>query len=482
MVRTTKTQKEVCDLSIAKFFYACNIPFNVASNQTFKDMIEALRPGYSPPDRRQLGGDLLDNVHAQIEMSIKKSIKDQDVTLMQDGWSDIHNSPVIATAVHTGSKAHFISSVESGTNRKDAAYCTKVASDAIADIKATYKANVVGFVSDNENKMKAVRKELEGLHKELITYGCSSHYLNLLGQDLTVPAVMKHVIEIQKFFRNHHRPCALLAEQTGSVKPQLPCATRWNSQVECLESYIRNRPFMLTICNGDQSIESKITNLVNNQGLFNQSKEMLTILRPVTNALDRTQADDCNIAEACHLWLELKTLFEQSGDITSSMKKTCLSRFNAAVTPTHLLSYLLDPRYLGASLSLEMEEAAEQLLRKINPELVPALYALQARGSNIPQHLFDEQVVTTLPRSVWWKTMERKSSTLQPLAKLAQKLDNLPASSAAIERIFSGFSLIQTKLRNRLSIHKMSKLTTCYRNLRNIDLENEQLMQELELE
>ena len=38
----------------------------------------------------------------------------------------------------------------------------------------------------------------------------------------------------------------------------------------------------------------------------------------------------------------------------------------------------------------------------------------------------------------------------------------MPASSAAIERIFSNFGLIQTKLRNKLKIQKCGKLVFCY--------------------
>ena len=46
--------------------------------------------------------------------------------------------------------------------------------------------------------------------------------------------------------------------------------------------------------------------------------------------------------------------------------------------------------------------------------------------------------------------------------QLARKLLVMPASSAAIERIFSNFGLIQTKLRNKLEIQKCGKLVFCY--------------------
>ena len=54
------------DFKIARLFYACSIPFNVAEHKEFKSMISLLRPGYSPPNRKQLSGQLLDKVHDQI--------------------------------------------------------------------------------------------------------------------------------------------------------------------------------------------------------------------------------------------------------------------------------------------------------------------------------------------------------------------------------------------------------------------------------
>ena len=52
------------------------------------------------------------------------------------------------------------------------------------------------------------------------------------------------------------------------------------------------------------------------------------------------------------------------------------------------------------------------------------------------------------------------------LCDLAILLLCLPSSSASIERIFSNFGAIQTKLRNRLGLEKAAKLVTCYRSLR----------------
>ena len=53
-LKTDSAATTQLDLQIAKFFYACNIPFNIAEHKEFKVMISLLRPGYSPPNRKEL--------------------------------------------------------------------------------------------------------------------------------------------------------------------------------------------------------------------------------------------------------------------------------------------------------------------------------------------------------------------------------------------------------------------------------------------
>ena len=158
--------------------------------------------------------------------------------MIQDGWSDIHNHPVIATSIHTGSKRYFLNAVDTGPNKKTASYCANLFQESITQAEEEFKYHTVGIVTDNEKKMVSMRKELYGYDNTLVTYGCSSHFLNLLGQDVTPQTIINQINEVSKYFRNHHTPGALLSEfsNKGAVKPQTPCATRWNSQLECIKT------------------------------------------------------------------------------------------------------------------------------------------------------------------------------------------------------------------------------------------------------
>ncbi|KAI6651282.1 hypothetical protein LOD99_5430 [Oopsacas minuta] len=91
-IKTSSHQKEILDNQIARLFYACNLPFNLAENDVFKKTISILRPGYTPPTRKSLAGGLLDKTFNEVTTMTASALEGKDVTLVQDGWSDIHNS------------------------------------------------------------------------------------------------------------------------------------------------------------------------------------------------------------------------------------------------------------------------------------------------------------------------------------------------------------------------------------------------------
>lgn len=78
-----------------------------------------LRPGYNPPNRKDISGPLLDQVHDKLKTKMKYEIQGKNVVLVQDGWSDIHNTPVIASSIHCDidGSSYFLSAVNTGTKK-----------------------------------------------------------------------------------------------------------------------------------------------------------------------------------------------------------------------------------------------------------------------------------------------------------------------------------------------------------------------------
>lgn len=86
--------------------------------------------------------------------------------------------------------------------------------------------------------------------------------------------------------------------------PVLSNDTRWKSQHDCLDSFLKNRPYYTAISNDhadefDKTIRNKILDdAIDRTDLIDQ-------LKPVEVALDRCQSNSATIADSCQSVLEL---------------------------------------------------------------------------------------------------------------------------------------------------------------------------------
>lgn len=458
--KTTAKVKTDIDNQLAKFFYACNIPFNVVEHPEFIKTVKLLRPGYTPPTRKVLGGQLLDKITEDMQAEMKEKIDGKSGSIAQDGWSNCHNDPIIATTLIVDGKSYFLDSCDTGSMSKSAENCKKLCDDSMQTAKEKYNCSVKSVVTDNASNMAKMRAALKADDPELTVYGCSAHLLNLLGEDLTPKDVMTHVKDVNKYFRNHQKPSAWLNAIDGSVKPQLPGDTRWKSQLLCVETFTKNRPYYLQICEENEcEFDRNIIHKVQDYNIYRNAKDLAAQLQPIAVALDTCQSDQTSIADACHVWLSLL-----ENPVLSQHRSAIDRRFKQAITTEHLTAYKLHPKYLGEKLSHEQSQiVSEYLLGKseVNAEV---LIAFEAKSAPFPAHYFTEKG-RQVPPTTWWKGA-KNSAVPSVFVDTAINLLSCPCSSASIERVFSSFGAVHSKVRNRLGNDKASKLVFCYRMLR----------------
>ena len=197
------------------FFYKNRIPFRVADCPTFHAALELTRPGLENKrvlTRKKLAGPLLDRADQECHSETKDKLKGRLATTSQDGWSNVHMEPIIASTVQCEGKSYPLDSVEPGAERKTAAYCFDLAKKSIEYAESSFEVRIVGFVSDNESKMLNLRNLLGQWRPSLIVYGCAAHYLNLVRTTANDDAVTDKITEIQKCYREHHRANSMLRQ------------------------------------------------------------------------------------------------------------------------------------------------------------------------------------------------------------------------------------------------------------------------------
>ena len=98
-VRTTAPEKESLDQQCARSIYATNSSFLSVEHKDYVKFCKMMRPGYIPPTRHQIGGPLLDKVHAELQESCKEQLANKPVCMAMDGWSNIHNEPIVCVSI-----------------------------------------------------------------------------------------------------------------------------------------------------------------------------------------------------------------------------------------------------------------------------------------------------------------------------------------------------------------------------------------------
>lgn len=470
VIKTSKTQKQMLDEEVARYIYATNSAFHHVQHPQFKKMISALRPGYTAPNEVEIGGSLLDNIYSQEKEKCSEYLSGQIVNLSIDGWSNVHNEPILC-AVVTNKKGenYLLETIDTSGCPHTIEYLIEVVKNCMIKCENEFKCIVRSVVTDNANNVKGMRTEIQSNPDfDLITYGCSAHLLNLLAEDLNIPNIKEQILHIVKFFRNNHFANAKYREAGGS-KLIIPQEVRWNTMADCVSAYLKNWPILVSVCEENRcNIDSIVYNKVTNFGIKRNAEDLLKRLKPISIALDKMQQKDCTISTAVDIW---KNLQEELTEV--NLDKTCLksfsTRYNQALGPPHFLAYLLDPRYAGIKLSAaEKSECLIFAKEKYSQSVVPTLMKFQAKSEPFHQFLFDSDIVNKVNPIDWWKSQitENDGSGKNVIGMISQ-LFTAQASSASVERIFSTFGLVHSKLRNRLGTDKAGKLVFLFKQFNN---------------
>ena len=102
-----------------------------------------------------------------------------------------------------------------------------------------------------------------------------------------------------------------------------------------------------------------------------------------------------------------------------------------------------------------------QRMAKKNKFIFSVIY-FELKEKPFQNTLFSEQVIMTIDANKWWRSVAKSCETSKEFCGLIAHLQACPFNSGSIERIFSKFSFVHTKLRNRLTITNVSKLVFCY--------------------
>ena len=252
--------------------------------------------------------------------------------------------------------------------------------------------------------------------------------MNLVQSEASPPSIKAHLVEVQKYFRNHQRAAAKL-KNLGGKRPQLPNDTRWPSWRAFLKTFGFNYPFYLQICDEDpSSIPENIKRILDNRQIKEGAAHLLSQLDIVSQSLNIMQSDSSTLGDAMNSWIMLSS----SPVLCDELKVAVNRRMGQAITHHHVLAKMFTNK-AGCSIPSNLKEDAMDHLKDIDESFPGILAAYQIQDTSVfPASAFIDSIKNILDPIKYWQYV-MQNTELEPVisfCRLAIRVLSCPPSSA----------------------------------------------------
>lgn len=436
---------------LGKLFFGCNIPFSVIESTHFHNFMQHMRPSYRIPSRKALCGKILDDIFNKFTKDIKF---ESDSVMLIDGWKNENaNTKNVTVLLHSATgKAVFLDNWDLSEEKETGEKLTEIIEFAKTQAEQMYQTKIFAVVSDNAANMMKM-----GRLTDIIHLTCNSHTGQLLAKDILPTELATRVTSILKQFNGPDMEAQIL--RFGGSKISLPCETRWCSNRDSFSCFLKNLSYIKRVIseNPQKSFAAHLTGLIFDQQFVKNVTEAVSLLDPICSLINKCQSSTASIACAAEAWLSIEF---PPGFVEA---KECLEkRRNYALKVPLLVANYLHPAYRGKKLNeQQIDLVNDYLLENLDATGLADLIKFSS-NTGIFEILNSKEGLNLKPH-LYWELASRKCTNL---SHNAIKLLSIPASSAQLERVFSNWSYVHNKLRNRLSAERSKKLVKVYYSLK----------------
>ncbi|XP_076051254.1 uncharacterized protein LOC143031389 [Oratosquilla oratoria] len=141
-------------------------------------MVQNPRPGYIPPSRKDIADKYLDLVYEKKYKKCADDLNNETVCLSINGWSNIHNEPMICVILTTSTGQIYLDdTIDTSGKPHTAEYLLQLVQNSIKKGEQDFGCHIGSVVTDNAANVTKMRKLLEESSEPehtVLTYGLYS--------------------------------------------------------------------------------------------------------------------------------------------------------------------------------------------------------------------------------------------------------------------------------------------------------------------
>lgn len=507
---TSNATESTCDIltqekfneCLSDFIFGSGIAFTIVENPYFIKLVQLLNPTISLPSRKFLSTILLNKKYEQVNDYVTNILtchkeEQNKLTLHCDSWTNVRNESLTSYIVSSPllkSPIYIESSLANYTS-KDSNY-------ALAEYKRIINKLGSQFVSaittDNASELKKAKKDIQPEFPNVMGMGCICHLLNIFltnfeNKSEELRGIKKIAKDIVLYFKEGRKRYLLKIIKQNSTTPDLYLcnATRWCTTIKMIRNLVINRQhlFAATIdprflskekihahtlalvpLKGNQLDEAlSIKSKIGNDDIWNSFHKFITLLEPIETMILKNEIEHPRL-EVIYSDLEnLKSLYTKSNDSATKLLYSIVDEKirEHGQSDIYKIAHILNPMELGNLLPLPEVMRLDKVMCdffETEEEKVSLAHQLVSFRSAI------QQAKETEIKGLMKGHMIHYFRSLRPhlglLSRYGQHLFAVSPSNGNIERLFSMFGHLHSRIRNRLTNANAEKLIFIYYNMR----------------
>ncbi|XP_073309172.1 uncharacterized protein [Primulina huaijiensis] len=426
---------------------------------------------------------------------------------MCDGWSTRNKHPIINFMIYCDRNMVFHSSVDCSNKTKTADFILSLLNKVIDEIG---EENVVQVVTDSEGANKAAGAKLMMERPHLFWSPCAAHCLDLILEDVGKMEKVKKCIEkakqITSFIYNSDKLVNLMKTFTNDRELLRPGITRFATEFISIESLVRHTSDLKRLCTSAEweeinntsrrrKIAEKTVNIIMDARFWKRARDVCAAMEPLVKVLKLVDQDKKPTMSIIYEAMDRAKLAikENTKDWQSYWDVIDNRWYNQLHQHLHAAAYFLNPllQYSGTCVYTdEVKRGLKVVIKRLEPDLSAQASAMSeiklftdqtgefgsplakmAVKKSLPGLVFFKRIynlqnvykIIFFVSAEWWNDYGDDAPHLR---KIAIKILSQTCSSSGCERNWSTWSLVHTKLRNRLAVEKLHKLVYVHYNMR----------------
>ncbi|RHZ78817.1 hypothetical protein Glove_155g152 [Diversispora epigaea] len=354
---------------------SCGWAFHWVNKPEAEELFTFLNPYLKLPDRRLLGGRILNDAVNDSNNSMIKALQEDpiEVTVTFDGWTNVRNEHLMGIVIITSEGRPYVwKAIDISSEHETHVEVIEKINTIIKELNDN-SITICALVTDSAGAYAAARRRLRISKKSIVFFPCFAHQLNLCVGEIFKESTeyktsLDKAIRLASFFRNSNNKFFIsklkelqYEEYNKHIGIAAPGETRWNSYYQVCTSLLKTQKVLQILAikyeppivetrrrpGEDPILRRDIYETITSFIFWQHLSQLVEILYPYCEILNMLQSDKARLHEVIQGLAYIVQIWNNFSDANLAVRLITRieRRWKEWEQPILILSCILHPEY-----------------------------------------------------------------------------------------------------------------------------------------